>query len=64
VQNKKDQGEGMMRKSRNCAPQAGAAVVDFVPQRPPVIVAPASFILNVISFFSLRQVVHQRKEQP
>ena len=54
----------MMRKSKTCAPQAGAGVVCFVAQVAPLVVGQANLLLPAISFFSLQQAAHQRKEQP
>ncbi len=53
-----------MRKSRSCAPHAGAIVVRFELQILFVIADQANSILNAGSFFSHQQVTHQRKEQP
>jgi hypothetical protein len=54
----------MMRKSRACAPHAGAIVAGIVARIPSTVVDQAGFILNTISLFSLEQLAHQRKEQP
>jgi hypothetical protein len=53
----------MMRKSKTCAPHAGAIVAGFVPQSLPAIVEQASFPQRHF-VYSLQQVAHQRKEQP
>ncbi|MEO8009841.1 MAG: hypothetical protein ABI728_15165 [Betaproteobacteria bacterium] len=54
----------MIRKSKTGALHKGGSVSCFVARVAPQVVDQANFILAAISFFSLHQAAHQRKEQP